>query len=375
MNSFEKAKFWLPTDNCNYRFRLLIWLLVGIGLWSIVLMNFSHQLAQAQESSSENSRNNLPINKLGIHILSTGELEIANDLFSVTDNNDTWHYVTVPLTINDLQKEHEWLEFFQQAQEQKIIPIVRLASRFENQVWIKPTRKDVVEQITFLSKMPWAGDRRYLIIGNEVNHAPEWGGELDPAGYTNYLVFASQWARAVDPKFFILPAALDLDAPNSSTTREAIGYLRNMVEHDPDLFSYLDGWNSHSYPNPAFSAPPTATGKNSLRGYQTELAVIAEHTDKNLPVFITETGWRQTAQNQRKLLGYYDYALKHVWNDPRIMAVTPFVLQGAPGQFAAFSFLDAGQKPTAQYVAFQTALKKVLTTVSLSGVMVADPHF
>lgn len=223
--------------------------------------------------------------------------------------------------------------------------------------------------------MPWSSDRRYIIVGNEVNHAAEWGGELDPVTYTNYLTFASQWARSVDSDFFILPAALDLDAPNSSKTREAIGYLRDMLIYKPDLLDFIDGWNSHSYPNPAFSAPPTAIGKNSLRGYQTELALMAEYSDRQLPVFITETGWRQTIRNQRLLANYYDYAVKNVWSDPRVVAVTPFVLQGAPGQFAAFSFLDAQQKPTAQFVAYQAALQKISEASQLSELIISNKVF
>ena len=347
----------------------LVTLMMAIAVSICLIFTQGSQSILANQSTDENTSQTLPVSKLGIHILAPAELSKATDLFRVSKNQDTWHFVTVPLTLDDLHKEKDWVKYFQQAQDQKIIPIVRLATRFENEVWIKPSRKDVVDQIAFLSKMPWAGDRRYLIVGNEVNHAPEWGGEIDPAGYTDHLAFASQWARAIDPKFFILPAALDLDAPNSPTTREAIGYLRKMIEHDPALFTYLNGWNSHSYPNPAFSAPPTATGKNSLRGYQTELAVIAEHTDQNLPVFITETGWRQSVRNQRLLVSYYDYAARQIWSDPRVVAVTPFVLQGAPGHFAAFSFLDAQQKPTAQYTAYQAVLKKLMEGSKLRGLI------
>ena len=45
-------------------------------------------------------------------------------------------------------------------------------------------------------------------------------------------------------------------------------------------------------------------------------------------------------------------------SDPRIRAVTPFVLRGSPGAFTLFSFLDAGGKPTRQFDAFQKAMEK-----------------
>lgn len=348
---------------------------LAIALLICLLFTQGSQSIFANQTLDENSSQALPVSKLGIHILAPTELSKVSDLFRVSQNQDAWHFVTVPLTLDDLHKEKDWNKFFQQAQVQKIIPIVRLTSRFEDEVWIQPTRKDIVDQINFLSKMPWSSDRRYIIVGNEVNHAAEWGGELDPVTYTNYLTFASQWARSVDSDFFILPAALDLDAPNSSKTREAIGYLRDMLIYKPDLLDFIDGWNSHSYPNPAFSAPPTAIGKNSLRGYQTELALMAEYSDRQLPVFITETGWRQTIRNQRLLANYYDYAVKNVWSDPRVVAVTPFVLQGAPGQFAAFSFLDAQQKPTAQFVAYQAALQKISEASQLSELIISNKVF
>jgi hypothetical protein len=49
----------------------------------------------------------------------------------------------------------------------------------------------------------------------------------------------------------------------------------------------------------------------------------------------------------------------HVWSDPRVVAVTPFVLRGDPGPFAEFGFLDKNNQPTRQYRALQQALNRV----------------
>jgi hypothetical protein len=85
---------------------------------------------------------------------------------------------------------------------------------------------------------------------------------------------------------------------------------------------------------------------------------LKKKTGRDLRTFITETGWVENASTSRWLESYYTYAFQHIWSDPRIIAVTPFVLRGDPGPFAGFSFLDKNNRPTIQYVAMQNALKK-----------------
>lgn len=296
---------------------------------------------------------------LGIHIMNTSEAPLASELLRGNGLPDEWHYVTIPLTLNDLEKKKDWQEFFDYAKDQKLIPVVRLSTRAENGAWAIPTHKDVVDLIDFLSELNWPTNDRYIVVFNEVNHAQEWGNSIDPAGYTNILSFASNWARSENKNFKVLPAAMDLAASNSSTTEEAFSYLDNMREQDSNIFAYLDYWNSHSYPNPGFSASPNRTGKDSLRGYQTELSYVKDKSGLELKTFITETGWVDTTSNHRNLSNYYLYATKNIWSDDRIMAVTPFILQGSPGPFSQFTFLDAKGNPTQQYHAYQEAIKSL----------------
>jgi len=296
---------------------------------------------------------------LGIHIMNTSEAPQASELLRGNGLPDEWHYVTIPLTLNDLDKQKDWQAFFDYAKSQKLIPIVRLSTRAENGAWAIPTHKDVVDLIDFLSALNWPTDEKYIVIFNEVNHAQEWGNSIDPAGYTNMLTFSSDWAKSENKNFKVLPAAMDLAASNTSTTEEAFDYLDKMRAADSDIFQYVDYWNSHSYPNPGFSASPKLSGKQSLRGYQTELAYVKDKSGLDLKTFITETGWVDTSSNHRWLSNYYLYATQNVWNDDRIMAVTPFVLQGAPGPFSQFTFLDANGNPTQQYHAYQDAIKSL----------------
>lgn len=296
---------------------------------------------------------------LGIHILNPGELEAASKLLEA-ENSDQWRYVTIPLSLNDLEKQAEWQSFLNQAERLKIHPIVRLTTKFENGAWQVPTRKNVVDLIHFLSQLDWSSNDRLIIAFNEVNHAPEWGGRINPAEYVEMLRFTSDWARTEQKNYKILPAAMDLAAPNGSATKEAFQYLREMFAADPSWTDTIDYWNSHSYPNPAFSASARATGKTSIRGYQNELDFLKENNSRDFQVFITETGWVESRQTRSKLADNYAYAVERVWAaDDRVIAVTPFVLQGAPGPFANFSFLDSQGKPTLQYQAYRKALERI----------------
>lgn len=298
------------------------------------------------------------VSKVGIHILSPADLDSANQLLTV-EGSDQWRYVTIPFTLDDVDNTTEWQHFFNQAREKKIIPLVRLATRFENGSWSVPTRQDSVKLITALSTLEWPTSDRYIIVFNEVNHAKEWGGTINPQEYTSTLEFVSNWARSENKNYIVLPAAMDLAAPNGAQTQEAFRYLDGMYQADAEVFSYIDKWNSHSYPNPGFSAAPQRTGKNSLRGFEHELAYLKQKTNKDYEVYITETGWEDNRTTGWRLTAYYDYAMKNIWSNPQVKAVTPFVLKGAPGPFASFSFLSNDNKPTRQYLAFRNMIEQM----------------
>ena len=296
---------------------------------------------------------------LGIHILSPSEAQAAEKLFQADHQDQKWHYVTIPLSLDDLNQKDAWNNFFAYAKEQKLIPIVRLASKFDNGAWVVPTKSDIVNLISFLSSLNWPTDDKYIIVFNEVNHSKEWGGHVDPAEYAGVLQFTSDWAKSENKNYKILPAAMDLAAPNGGSTREAFSYLDAMRQTQPRIFDFIDYWNSHSYPNPAFSAPPGAKGQNSLSGFQDELAYLQQKTGRDYETFITETGWIENASTRPWLTSYYEYAVQHVWNDPHVKAVTPFVLEGDPGPFSGFTFLNRNGQPTAQYEAYQKVMSEV----------------
>jgi len=296
---------------------------------------------------------------LGVHILHPGEISDAIALLKNDDNRDQWTYVTIPLALEDLEKHDEWQGAFQEAKKHKINPIVRLTSRFDPQLgaWAVPTRGEIIQLFRFLSDLEWPQETKLVIAFNEPNHASEWGGRLDPASYARVLEFVIQWAHTEFNGYRVLPAGLDLAAPNGSETMAAFDYLAGMVAAKPQLLTQIDYWNSHSYPNPAFSSSPAATGQNSLRGFWHELAWLEEHGGAK-QVFITETGWDANAKTLPHLEEWYRTALDEIWADRRVLAVTPFVIRGDPGPFAGFSLIDKNNQVTRQYEAYRAVVEE-----------------
>lgn len=298
---------------------------------------------------------------LGIHVLHPSEIADSLPLLQPMPTPSTWTYVTLPLSLADLDKKDQWQAAFSLAKKQQIIPLVRLTTRFDSQnnAWQIPTRFDIIQLFTFLNQLDWPQEKRHVIIFNEPNHRSEWGGQIDPQAYGEILRFSVNWAHTEkDANYLVLPAAMDLAAPNGKTTMEAFTFLNQMLAADKEVFSQLDYWNSHSYPNPNFSAPANKQGQNSLRGFIHELDWLEKKAQLQLKVFISETGWEENAATRRHLHNYYHYANEHIWSDERVIAVTPFVLKGDPGPFAKFSFLNKDNQITRQFSAYQQIIKQ-----------------
>ena len=93
----------------------------------------------------------------------------------------------------------------------------------------------------------------------------------------------------------------------------------------------------------------------SIRGYQHELRVVGEFTDRELNVYITETGWEMNRRTRGRLARYVLRAYQDVWlADERVLGVTPFLLNGAPGPFAEMSYYHADGSPSELFWAFRS---------------------
>lgn len=297
----------------------------------------------------------VPNNKVGIHIIDQSNIADAKRLINST--NGDWGYVTIVIPQNDRDKS-KWQEIFDSLRRSHLIPIVRLATHVEGDSWAKAKTEDAKSWADFLNSLNWVTKNRYVILFNEPNHAKEWGGELNPREYAKVLNEYTKELKNKSDEFYILPAGLDASAPNGKETMDEELFIEYMNLEVPGVFNIVDGWSSHSYPNPNFSSSPYQTDRKSIRGYEWELETLKKHgLTKNLPVFITETGWAHEESVSRNtsfldtntVADYFQYAYQNVWNDSRIVAVTPFVLNYPQPPFDMFSWTKADNTFYPQY--------------------------
>jgi hypothetical protein len=290
----------------------------------------------------------VPNNKYGIHIVEPNDIADAARLVNSTGGD--WGYVTLVMQEDD--RDHDkWQRVFNQMRSLHLLPIVRIATHIQGDSWAKPYADSAKDWARFLNSLNWPAENRYVVIFNEPNHANEWGKTLDPEDYARVLKDHAQTLKNTSEDFFILPAGLDVSAASDGRSLDAATYLSRMLRAEPSLFDYLDGWTSHSYPNPAFSGNPFATGRGTLRSFQWEMQYLEQlGLTKKLPVFITETGWvhsegvthNSSLLSSEQVGNHITTAASIAWQDPSIVAITPFVMnyQGLP--FDHFSWRKLG---------------------------------
>ncbi|MBA3723856.1 MAG: hypothetical protein H0W89_03090 [Candidatus Levybacteria bacterium] len=289
-------------------------------------------------------------NKMGIHILS--ELELPQAAQLVNSNGGDWGYVIVP--IQSVDKDLiKWQKFMDDCKRYRVIPIIRIATEgdyFNTAVWREPNPADIIDFANFLDSLEWPTKNRYVIIFNEVNRGDEWGGSANPKEYAELLSFSVSVFKSMNSDFFIISAGMDNAAPEEGTKyTNQYNYLRRMNQAVPGIFNQIDGISSHSYPNPGFSQPPNPRSMMGVGSFAHERALIRTMSNKDLPVFITETGWSAEVVNDDKRAQYYAQAFQTVWSDPGIVTVMPFLLQAGAGPFQKFTFITADGNKTKQY--------------------------
>lgn len=285
----------------------------------------------------------VPNNPYGIHIVDVGDLDDAANL--VNSQGGDWGYITLVIQKGD-RDTLKWQGVFDKMRRLHLIPIVRVATVPNGDIWEKPNTDEIDGWIGFFNSLNWVVKNRYIIIANEPNHAKEWGGSVNPEEYSDYLSIFAQKLKTANSDYFVMPAGLDASAPNSRTTIDEATFIRRMVQKNPNIFENIDGWASHSYPNPAFAGSDNGFGRGTVRTYQWELEFLRGlGINKNLPVFITETGWVHSKNETRsrnfdpvQIGPKLETAFKNAWNDKRIIAVTPFILNYQDSLFDNFSW-------------------------------------
>ncbi len=286
-----------------------------------------------------------PNNKFGINSLAPSA-ELA-EAASLVNTNGDWGWVVIVINKNERNLDH-WQQVFNQLNEHHLTPIVRIATNVnENGNWQKPTDTDAKDWAQFLNSLYWPTKNRYVQVYNEVNRASEWGDNVDPTDYARELDKTINSLKAASEDFFILNAPLDLALNTSQNSQDAAVFFQTMEQAVPGIFNKLDGWASHSYPNPDFSASPLKSGRTGIDGYKWELQQISAYTKKDLPIFITETGWKRAPNGERGLsqddiANFYRIAFNNIWIDNKVAAVAPFLLDYPEKLFQSFSFKENG---------------------------------
>jgi hypothetical protein len=293
-------------------------------------------------------------NIYGIHITDVNEVDKAVEL--VNSNNGDWGYVTFTVNSND-RNLGKWQDRMNTFNKKRLIPIVRLTTFADGNHWTKPSPDDAKDWAGFLNKLYWPTKKRLVIVYNEPNHATEWGGEVNPREYAEYLKRTIEELKKVNKDFFILNAGFDASAPQQPPRyMDQAFYMDEMEKAVPGIFGMLDGWSSHSYPNPGFAGKPSDSGRGTIKNYQWELDLLKNKykVGKDLPVYITETGWvyknadHPTIRlSEESAADYTREAYEKVWSaDSRVLAVTPFLLSYKSPLFSHFSWLQQNDSPT-----------------------------
>jgi Bacterial SH3 domain len=234
-------------------------------------------------------------------------------------NGGDWGYITSVWTIEDREERQAELNlqvFLDYCFEYDIHPIIRVATRYDarREVWNRPDWDEPVRWREYSERGRWPTERVWIVAGNEPNLGREWGGEVDPVSYAQYLSrFLDVFADS--QRFKIVNGPLDI----SNTTelpkmQDALEFLDGMAAAAPKLFERLPAWASNPYQVPS--------GGGRMR--YTHLAYEAEldRIGREMPVLITEAGHLETGDEQ-EIASFYARAYRDWMVDPKVIAATP----------------------------------------------------
>lgn len=330
-------------------FCITIVLLLSLGIFFVPKTTFAEQ--------------NGPNNKFGIHLAQPHETDIRKAAQLLNSSGGDWGYITVVMEEKDRDKE-KWQRVFDQMREYHLIPIVRLATSPEGAKWRRPSEDDAPEWIKFLDSLNWVIKKRYIILFNEPNHGTEWGGLVDAVQYAHIAQAFAEKLKTSNADYNVMLAGLDASAPAETPYyADEADFLSRVVEiiGSDKMNRLFDGLSSHSYPNPGFVGSPNGSGRGTVRTYVWEKNLLKSLGIKDLPVFITETGWDGTRLSRDTVASDFEHAFLYVWlPDQQVVAVTPFVLNYQTDPFLPFSWITVGEGDVyPQYTRVQSLPKQI----------------
>jgi hypothetical protein len=291
-------------------------------------------------------------NKFGLYVYPDNEkfLELANNM--VNSSSGDWGYVLLPYNVRDTDRR-KWERVFYLLNKWHLIPVVQLWNvdplDYENQT---------NDAAAFMNSFAWPIKQRYISAYNEPNDANFWYGRVDAAEYARILDYTIDTFKSANEDFFMMNGALNSSAATTYTSLDALEYMRLMDLEVDGIFEKLDGWASHSYPQPNFSGSPYDEGRWSIKAYAEELGFLESFFGvTDLPVFITETGWAHDVGRDfdnsylpiSTVAEYMRIAYEQVWlPDDRVMAVMPFTIW-YESPVDHFAWIDSRWIPYEQY--------------------------
>src|SRR3989344_9644496 len=123
----------------------------------LILFLLIVSVSYARTAFAENEKNNI----VGISVLQPTDEDLQETAELVNASGGEWGYVTVVIQENDRDTK-KWQELFDHLREDKIVPIVRLATNPEGAAWRKPNKEDVDGWVQFLESLNWVSKHRYV---------------------------------------------------------------------------------------------------------------------------------------------------------------------------------------------------------------------
>jgi len=292
-------------------------------------------------------------NKFGLYIYAEEKdlFEIAQNL--VNSNGGEWGYVLIPYSVKDYNRD-KWGRVFDQLIAKRLIPVIQLWNLDVNNY-----KKETKEAAEFLNSFIWPIRYRYISVYNEPNDDKFWFGKSNPEEYAEILDYTIKVFKETNSDFYILNGAFNVSSSGNEDNTDSFEFMRRMNEKVPGIFEKLDGWASHPYPQPNFAGSPYNTGRMSIRAYEDELNFLKNDlgVNKDLPVFITETGWahaegenyNSSFLSDETVAKYFKIAYEEIWlKDDRVRAIMPFTVKYDP-PFDHFSWVNQDKVPYLHY--------------------------
>jgi len=280
-------------------------------------------------------------NTYGLHLTQTSDINTAYSI--INSSGGDWGWATIVLRTDQLDK-NTWQEFFNKCRQYHIIPIIRLATNMENNSWLRPTYTDIDNIANFLNSLNWPTKEQHVILFNEINHGQEWEGAVDVKNFTDMAIYAAKKFKELNPNFFVLSPGLDLAAPEKPPEFKSYNNVyKEIYAYKPEYFNLFNGLATHYYP------------ENSSRDFNYE----TKYFKKNIPIFITETGWRHLKPYTCQASAAYTLRIFKTYSkNPQVKAITPFIYNYPNPPFEHFSWLDKNEKLFPEYNIIVNETKK-----------------